>query len=106
MAKEKKEEAPPKPKVRRDVKVYEFRVFNYTSAYGGDSEVLVTTTVKFKDVWTEHGRPISIAKQGAEEYVRNVGLYGITIEEPNDVFNFYPPGRISKIEYQRVRDEE
>jgi len=92
---------PPKPP-KKEVKIVEFRIYTLSSTYMGDLELLVTVTQKYKDVHTDHGRPISLAAACAEEYVRNIGMYGITVEDPQNTFNYYPPNRIAKIEYNEV----
>jgi hypothetical protein len=91
---------PEKPK--KEIKKIEFRVYTLASGYTGDLELIATIVQKYKDIHTDHGRPISLAKDCAEEYVRNIGMYGITIEEPQDVYNYYPPNRIAKVEYNEV----
>lgn len=94
---------PPSPnKPKKEVKVVEFRIYTLASGYTGDLELLITVTQKYKDVHTDHGRAISLAKDCAEEYVRNIGMYGITVEDPQDTYNYYPPNRIAKIEYNEV----
>lgn len=89
---------------KKDLKTVEFKIYRLASGYIGDLELLATTTQSFRDVFTDGGRPISIAKKCAEEYVRNIGLYGITIEDPEDTFNFYPPTQIAKIVYSIIDD--
>lgn len=87
----------------RGHKTYEIRVFIWTSAgYSGDTELIATIDFRAKDVWEEHGRPLSIAIKTVEEYVRNIGLFGISVEDPAGLFTFYPPTRIAKIEYDYI----
>ena len=90
---------------KKEVKTYEFRIYTTTSVYAGDLELLATIRSDYKDITTEHGRIISKAKGDADEFAKNVGLFGITIEDPKDTFSFYPPQRIFKIEYNEVDDD-
>ncbi len=92
--------SPVKPK--RETKLIEFRIYTLASGYTGDLELLATVVQEYKDIHNCHGHILCLAKNSAEEYVRNIGLYGITIEDPADKFNYYPPNRIAKIEYNEV----
>jgi hypothetical protein len=90
------------PKPKKEIKTFEFRIYALASGYTGELELLATTTEHFKDVFAPGGRPLSVAKHSAEEYVRNIGMFGFTIETPANLFNYYPPNRIAKIEYNEV----
>jgi len=87
---------------KREHKTYEVRVYLLMSSYSGELELLTTINYRCKDVFTDHGRAISLAKTTIEEYVRNIGMFGITIEDPEDAFSYYPPQRIGKVEYNVV----
>ena len=89
------------PKKKRDHKTFEIRVYIWSNAgYSGDTELITTIDFRCKDVFEERGRPISIAIKTVEEYVRNIGLFGITVEDPAGLFSYYPPTRIAKVEYE------
>ena len=72
------------------------------SSYSGELELLTTIEYRCKDLFTEHGRALALAKTTIEEYVRNIGMFGITVEDPEDTFSYYPPQRIGKVEYDLV----
>jgi hypothetical protein len=91
---------PVKPQV--EVKFIEFRIYTFSSGYMGDLELLATVVQEYKDVHNSHGHVLCLAKNNAEEYVRNIGLYGITVEDPAERYNYYPPNRIAKVEYNEV----
>src|SRR4051812_37945500 len=78
-----------KPPKRKDIKVYEFKIYTLSNGYSGDYELLVTTTQQFKDIIEISGRTANAARLQAEEYVRSIGTYGITVEDPEGTFNFY-----------------
>ena len=106
MAKENlKKDRPKKDRSYKDTKIYEFRVYTTTSVYAGDVELLVTLTSKFKDIIGPGGRVISQARGNADEYARNIGMFGLTVEDPEDTFVYYAPHRIFKVEYNEVDDD-
>ena len=72
---------------------YAFRVYTFTSAYSENLELLVTITSAFKSHDT---------KKDANEYARNIGVLGISIENPTGSFTYYPPTRIAKVEYNII----
>ena len=96
--------SPVKPPVKpkREHKTFEIRVYLLLSSYSGELELLTTIPFRCKDLFTEHGRQLINAKNAIEEYVRNIGMFGITIEDPQDSFSYYPPQRIGKVEYSEV----
>lgn len=100
-----KKDKPKKDKPKKEAKTYELRIYTTTSVYAGDLELLATIRADYKDITAERGRIISQAKGDADEFAKNVGLFGITIENPKDTFSFYPPHRIFKVEYNEVDDD-
>ena len=86
----------------REYKTFEVRVYLLMSSYSGELELLTTIIHRCKDVFTEDKKPVNLARASIEEYVRNIGLFGITVEDPEGSFSFYPPQRIGKIEYNDV----
>jgi hypothetical protein len=97
---------PPKPPKRKDIKIYEFRIYSLSNNYSGEFELLVTTTQRFKDVIEYTGRHVSDAHIQADEYVRSIGSHGLTVEDPKGTFNFYPSHRIAKIIYGKKGEVE
>lgn len=96
----------PSRKRKKEFKTTEFRIYTLSLAYSGELELLTTIVMELKDVF-DHGRgnrPIALAAKTAEEFVRNIGLYGITVEDPEGTFNYYPPSRIGKVEYRELDD--
>ncbi len=93
---------PNRPK--KDLKTFEFKVYRLASGYTGDFELIATIEQKFKNVTSDGGRPITIARHRAEEFARNIGIFGITVETPEGFFNYYPPSQIAKVEYS-ITDE-
>ena len=92
----------PPGKAKKQHKTFEIKVYLLISSYSGDLELLTTIYHRAKDVFTDSGKPINIAAASIEEYVRNIGLFGITVEDPKDFWSYYPPSRIGKIEYTEV----
>ena len=90
---------------KKRARTYEFRIYTIVSIYAGDLELLATIRNKFKDIYTNQGRIISQSKTTAEEFARNIGMFGITLECPENTFTYYPPHRISKVEYNEVEDD-
>lgn len=91
---------------RKNIKIYEFRIYSLSNDYSEEYQLLVSTTQRFKDVIEFTGRSVSEARIQAEEYVRNIGTYGITVEDPEGTFNFYPAHRIAKIIYGKKSEIE
>jgi len=89
-------------KPKKHIKTYEFKIYTLASGYTNDLELLATVAHNFQDVFVDGGRPVSIAKNCAEEYARNIGLFGVPIENPKNQFNYYPPNRIAKVEYSEM----
>lgn len=87
---------------RGDIVTYEIRVYSSTSSYSSDYELIATIRRDYRDIILDGGRIISLAKNEIEEYVRNIGMFGISIENPEDSFTYYPPNRIAKIEFGEV----
>lgn len=87
---------------KRQYKTFEVRVYKLVSTYSDDLELLTTLYHRCKDVFTDYGRPLASAKVSIEEFVRNIGLFGITVEDPATLWSFYPPHQIGKIEYEEV----
>lgn len=91
----------PPIKIIKEHKTYEVRVYLLVSSYSEELELLTIILRQCHDV-TARGRVVSLAKTTIEEYVRNIGLFGITIEDPKNTFSYYPPHRIGKVEYSEV----
>ncbi len=83
-------------------KIYEFRIYTLASGYTGDLELLASLFKCFEKNFTSN--PASPQEQ-AEECARNIGLFGVTIENPKYSFSFYPPSRIAKVEFNEVEQK-
>jgi len=94
--------SPPPGKSKRQYKTFEIKVYLVSSSYSDDLILLTTIYQRFKNIFTDSGRPINLASASVEEYVRNIGLFGIIVEDPQGFWSFYPPSRIGKIEYTEV----
>ena len=90
------------PGLAKKYKEYEIRVYVSSNSYSDESNLLTTINVKGRDIIAEGNRMISSARNSLEEQVRNIGLFGITVEDPKDTFAFYPPHRILKVEYNEM----
>ena len=84
-------------------KDYEISVYIFSSSYSSDCELLTVISVKVKNILDKYNRVVSSAKHTVEEQVRNIGLFGITVENPEGIFTFYPPHRIFKVEYNELK---
>lgn len=80
-------------------RTYEFKVYTLVSEYTQDYELLTTICETFKDKYINCHLKSPSAKEQADDFARNIGLLGITVENPHKFFTYYPPSHIAKVEY-------
>jgi hypothetical protein len=95
----------PPPKPRKGIKVFEFKVYAVTNEYSGELTLIADITQKFRDVTADGGRIVSIAQASAEEFVRNIGMFGVSVQIADGSWSYYPPIRIGRVDYTKVNDE-
>lgn len=79
---------------------YEFQIYVNTLDYGGDLMLVATIDQTFKN--DGGGTGGDDTEPQAEEFVRNIGMFGVTVEDMPGHWVYYPPVRIAKIDFYVV----